>query len=502
VEVNKVTEEVEFICSRDAPDASPVAAVGGVAEQVQTERRVRKKKKVRKANREIFERGQQKPESSRIKFSDAERADPAMSKVIRKSDKAADRYETARAKIPKEKVLSIERVQKKSDSKTQSQNPATKGKTTTRLVFKEREKPPNSRLTHALERPGREAVALFRGEAKKSGGDNTGVQAADFSISAAGVSARKAGDIHSKLRFEPQRQLQKAEEKAMKANVNAIYKRDLRAKPELQNANTLKKAAHKRKIKKDYARAFRQGGNIKDVKQKAERAKEAAKKIIEAIKKVILFVVRNWKIFLIIGIAALIIIILISLFSACMSMFGGGFNAIIATSYTAEDADILSVDEDYTNLENDLAARIANIPNDYPDFDEYNYNLDAIGHDPFELASYLTSRYYAYTRAAVQGDLPVILSQQYRLTLTPVTEIRYRTEYETEIITQTDPDTGEEYEEEIITEVQVPYEYYILNVSLENFTIDSVALTNLIPDQYEMYLVLMETKGNKPELFP
>jgi len=183
-------------------------------------------------------------------------------------------------------------------------------------------------------------------------------------------------------------------------------------------------------------------------------------------------------------------------------MFGGGITGVIGTSYTAEDADILGADEDYTALETNLAAQINNIPGDYPGYDEYNYSLAAIGHDPFELASYLTAKYNAYTRPEVRGDLDVILSQQYRLTLTPVTEIRYRTETRTGTTTYTDPETGESYTEEYEYEVQVPYYYYILNVSLVNRGLEAVAVSSLTPEQYEMYAVYMETKGNKPELFP
>jgi hypothetical protein len=280
----------------------------------------------------------------------------------------------------------------------------------------------------------------------------------------------------------------KTEQKAVKANVNAIYKRDLQVKPELENAGVFKKAAHKRKIKKDYARAFRQG-DISGVKQTAQKAKKAAKKAKETTEKTVKFAVKNWKLLAVIGGLLGLVILLAAGISSCMAMFGGGGMGVIGTSYTAEDADILGVDEDYTALETALATQIANIPGDYPGYDEYNYSLDTIGHDPFALASYLTSKYNAYTRAAVQGDLSVILSQQYRLTLTPVTEIRYRTEYE--------PDGEGGY-----TEVQVPYEYYILNVSLVNYSLEAVALSNLLPEQYEMYLVYMETKGNKPELFP
>ena len=204
---------------------------------------------------------------------------------------------------------------------------------------------------------------------------------------------------------------------------------------------------------------------------------------------------------MIIGCALVLLMVLLSGISACAGMFSGGGIGVIGTSYTAEDVDILGADADYTALETALAAQINNIPTTYPGYDEYNYSLAAIAHDPFALASYLTAKYYAYTREAVQGDLSVVFSQQYKLTLTPVTEIRYRTETRTGTYDYTDPDTGETQTYEYTYEVQVPYEYYILNVSLVNNSIGSVAQSNLTTEQSEMYLVYMETKGNKPELF-
>jgi cell wall-associated NlpC family hydrolase len=182
-------------------------------------------------------------------------------------------------------------------------------------------------------------------------------------------------------------------------------------------------------------------------------------------------------------------------------MFGGGFNAVIGTSYTAEDADITGADADYTALETQLSARIAGIESEYPGYDEYRLFLDEIGHDPFELASYLTAQYNAYTREQVQAELAALFAQQYTLTLSPVTEIRYRTETRTDSYTYTDPETGETYTEYYTYTVEVPYNYYILNVTLKNKSLGAVALSNLTPEQAEMYSVYMEMQGNKPHLF-
>jgi len=177
-------------------------------------------------------------------------------------------------------------------------------------------------------------------------------------------------------------------------------------------------------------------------------------------------------------------------------MFGSGGTTVISTSYTAENEDILGVDGDYTSLETLLSMQIDNIQSEYLGYDEYNFNLDEINHDPFELASYLTAKYNAYTRGEVQAELRNIFSQQYILTLTQIIEVRYRTEYRIGYYWDIDG-----YLQSYYYTVEVPYNYYILNVSLVNNTVGNVALSNLTPEQYEMYLVYMETKGNKPELF-
>jgi hypothetical protein len=487
VEVNKATGGAERISARElsvSPDTNEAELLAGAIDRVLSERRAIKKKTVKKANAEIFERGQGKPETTRLQFTDAEREDPALARSINKSDKAATRYEKARAKIPKEKVLSIERVSGKPD-----------GKTGTHLVFRERDKPPNGKLTHALDRPKREAALAVHGEVRKYEGDNTGIQAAHSTERAAEGAARALGAGYKSLKLQPQRAALRAEEKAIKTNVNALYEKSLRLNPELEHANPIKKALHKQKIKRDYAKAFRQG-NLEKVQKTAQKAKKAAKTAKETAEKTGRFVARHWKVFAVLGIFLLLLMVLMAGISSCGALFGGGFNTILSTSYTAEDADITGADADYTALESQLTARINNIESEYPGYDEYRYSIDEIWHNPHTLTSYLTAKFNMYTQAEVQAELTALFAQQYIMTLTPVVEIRYREETYTDSWTDED---GNSYSESYT--VLVPYEYHILNVSLVNRSLESVALSNLTPEQAEMYHVYMETKGNRPELF-
>ena len=175
---------------------------------------------------------------------------------------------------------------------------------------------------------------------------------------------------------------------------------------------------------------------------------------------------------------------------------------MVGTSFTAEDEDILGSEEDYTGMENDLREEIDNIESTHPGYDEYRYHLDEIGHNPYELAAYLTVKYEAYTREQVQAEIARLFEEQYEVTLEQEIEIRTRTETRTGTITHTDPETGETWEEEYEYTVEVEYEYYILNVTLKNHglgtVIDSSGLTD---DQKQRYEVILELMGNRPDLF-
>ena len=176
-------------------------------------------------------------------------------------------------------------------------------------------------------------------------------------------------------------------------------------------------------------------------------------------------------------------------------MFSGTLNGVLGTSYTSEDSDLVEVENSYAGLENELQSRIDNIERDNPGYDEYRYDLENIGHNPHELASYLTAKYQTYTRADVQSELQRIFNQQYKLTLTEEVEVRYRTETRTGTNTGTDPETGETTTETYEYEVEVPYNYYILNVKLTNTPLSTIAENNLTPEQLEMYRVYLQTRG-------
>ena len=489
-------QAVQPIPGNPAPDISPNApplphAPGteperdtGTAERVLehidgAHTRNASKKAARKAQAEAESRAR----TSRLQFTEEERATPELEKYIKRSDKAADKLDEARAKIPKEKKLVRERT---FDEAT--------GKGKTRLHFEEREKPQNYGKAHKnpLSRPAQEAGIFVHNKVHSVEKDNSGVEGAhkseETAEKAAKYGARKVKEGYRSHKLKPYRAAAKAEKAAQKANANYLYQKALHDNPQIAASNPFSRYMQKQRIKKQYAKSVKAQG-AKSVKNAAENTRKAAKKTAEGTKKAIAFVGRH-PAGVCIAIGALLLFIMISsALSSCGAMFSGMINGIVGTSYTSEDADLVAVENNYAALETDLQRRIDNIERDNPGYDEYRYDLDSIGHNPHELASYLTALLQTYTPATAQAEIQRIFELQYTLTLTEEVEIRYRTE------TSTDPDTGETTTEE------VPYEYFILNIKLENKPISELAPGLLTPEQLEMFRVYLETSGNKPLIF-
>ncbi|WP_196028993.1 CHAP domain-containing protein [Longicatena caecimuris] len=442
------------------------------------------KKAAKKAQAEATAR----TKSSRLQFTDEERATPELEPYIQKSDKAADRLDAAKAAIPKQKQLVKERT---FDEAT--------GKGKTRLHFEEKEKPmPGKPAKNPLSRPAQEAGIFVHNKIHSVEKDNSGVEGAhkseELAERGARYTKRKIKQGYRSHKLKPYRAAAKAEKAAAKANVNFQYHKTLTDNPQLAS-NPVSRLWQKQKIKRQYAKTARAGG-AKGIRGAADNVRRAAKKTAEKTRQTAAFVARH-PAGVIIAIAALLLFIMIFAgLSSCSSIFSGTLNGVLGTSYTSEDSDLVAVENDYVSKENELQREIDNIESAHPGYDEYRYDLAAVGHNPHELASYLTAKYQTYTRADVQAELQRIFNQQYKLTLTEEVEIRYREEERTD--TWTDED-GNEHEDTYT--VQVPYEYYILNIKLTNTPLSTIAESNLTPEQLEMYRVYLETSGNKPLIF-
>ncbi len=461
-----------------APAREDTATAERVIERLEgAQTRKASKKAVQKAQRESAAGAR----SSRLQFTDEERSTPELGKYIEKSDKAADRLDAVRAAIPKEKKLVRERT---FDEAT--------GKGKTRLRFEEHDKPPGFKEKHnPLSRPAQEAGIFVHNKVHSVEKDNSGVEGAHKSEEAAEkglkYGARKVKEGYRSHKLKPYRAAAKAEKAAEKANVNYLYQKALQDNPQIAASNPASRFMQKQRIKRQYAKAMKKGGAATAARA-AENTRKAAKKTAEETKKTVSFVARH-PVGVIVAVAALLLSVMIfSGLSSCSSIFSGTLNGVLGTSYTSEDSDLVAVENTYAGKEAALQSQVDNIESTYPGYDEYRYDLDDIFHNPHELASYLTALLQSYTPASAQAELQRVFDKQYTLTVTPTVEVRYRTE------TRTDSE-GNRYT------VQVPYNYYILNVSLTNTPISSLAPSLLTPEQLDMFRVYLETSGNKPLVF-
>ena len=452
----------------------------------------------RKASKKAAQKAQRdatvKEKSSRLQFTEEELSTPELEKYIKKSGKAADRLDAAKAAIPKEKKLVKERT---FDEAT--------GKAKTRLRFTEQEKPINGGKAHSnpLSRPAQEAGIFVHNKIHSVEKDNSGVEGAhkseELAEKGAKYGARKIREGYRSHKLKPYRAAAKAEKAAKKANVNYLYHKTLHENPQL-TSNPLSLFMQKQQIKRQYAKAAKTGGAA-TAKKAAENTRKAAKKTAEETKKAVAFVGRH-PAGVGIAVAALLLFIMVAAgLSSCGAMFSGMMNGVLGTSYTSEDSDLVATENNYAAKETELQQRIDNIERDNPGYDEYRYDLDNIGHNPHELASYLTALLQSYTPQSAQAELNRVFDKQYTLTLTEEIEVRYRTETRTGTRTVTDPETGETSTETYEYEVEVPYNYYILNVKLTNRPINNFVSELLTAEQLEMYRVYLETSGNKPLIF-
>ena len=243
-------------------------------------------------------------------------------------------------------------------------------------------------------------------------------------------------------------------------------------------SNPISRFWQKQKIKRQYAKEAR--NTAKGIKGAAERTRKAAAKAAEKTKQTAAFVARHpADVAIAVGVLLLFIMVMSGL-SSCGAMFSGTLNGVLGTSYTSEDSDLVATEQSYAAMENELQSEIDNIETTHSGYDEYRYDLDTIGHNPHELASYLTALLQSYTPQSAQAELKRLFGLQYTLTLTEEIEIR----------TTTDEEGNEE-----------EYEYRILNVKLTNKPIASLAEELLNPQQFEMFKVYLQTQGNKPLIF-
>jgi hypothetical protein len=491
ISVNMVTGEASRVSDR-APeqDYSPSGdstALARTALHHLDDRRVRKsQKKKRRNRRKAYREGtaaNDRP-SSRLQFTEEERAAPELQKAIHKSDKAADKLDAARAAIPKKRVLGTERVFDEAS-----------GAGRTRLVFHETDKPASIRQPgpSPLTRPLQEVAHAAHAKVREVEQENSGVAAGHLTErgmeKAVGYGNRKLQNWRAERQVKPWREVSHAEQAAVQANADALYQKTLRENPQLAASNLISRMWQKKKLQKQYAAAYRAAHSAGDAAAAAQTAAKGAKKSADAAKKAGEFVSKHKKAFLIVGGIGLLLVMLLGLLQSCSSIFGGGVSNIVASSYLSEDSDLLAAETAYCAMEDELREYLDTYEQTH-DYDEYHFDLDEIKHDPYVLLSILSALHEGqFTIDQVQDDFQMLFDKQYILTETVTTETRYRTE------TRTDSE-GNEYE------VDVPYTYYICTVELENFDLSHVPVYIMDTETLSMYAMYMSTLGNRSDLFP
>ena len=420
---------------------------------------------------------------SRLQFTDAEQDGGRLKEHDRAKEREADRAAMRKdAPPPKDrKKMKRRMTEQKSGAgrkkKGKSADPKT-AKTAGQLQFEENKPKPPSKLSHVVkDAPVLALSGRLHHEVSEAEDDNVGVESAHRleQTAEAGVHLTERSRRAHKLR--EYRATERAE-------INALYRQSLQDHPEL-GSNPLSRWQQKQAIKKQYAAAKRSGqtaeGAARATSTMAERVSDTLKGAADTSKRAGEFVMRHKKGFLIVIGLFLMVTMLLNVMSSCSVLAEAILGSGAGGTYPCEDADMLGAEADYAALEAALQDEVDNYPSYHPGYDEYRYDLDSIGHDPYVLISILTAYHQGtWTRSEVQGTLQMLFDRQYTLTQTVDVEVRY---YET--------DDGD-----------VPYDYYICNVKLENFDLSHLPVYIMGEDQVSVYAMYMSTLGNRPDLFP
>ena len=416
----------------------------------------------------------------RLQFSDADLAEPKLEKPIKRVKKAEAKADKAQAKIPKKTVVKKER----------GFDPAT-GKVKTQLCFEEvdKKKPP-SKLTHAVQdAPANFVLSQVHREVRQSEDDNVGVEAAHKVEQAVESGGRLVQSAHRAHQLKPYRAAIRAEKKLERANLDALQKK---AEIDSPTSNPVSKWQQKQAIKKQYA-AAKHNQAAQTTAKAAENTAKAAKKAAEKAEKAGKYVWEHRRGFAIAAAILLMLAFLLNGLSSCSVMMDGVGSGIAASTYPSQDADMLGAEAQYCEMEAELQRYLDTYESTH-DYDEYHFDLDTIEHDPYVLISMITALHQGeWTLDEVQVTLQMLFDRQYILTEDVVAETRYRTE--TDTWTDADGNTHTDT-------YQVPYDYYICTVTLENFNLSHVPVYIMSEEQLGMYATYMATLGNRPDLFP
>ena len=337
--------------------------------------------------------------------------------------------------------------------------------------------------------------------------DNVGVQALSESEKAAGNAhdiskSRYARKLKKKTKMQGKKNSKTAKSSAQESTASQNAGDSCIGTSE-GSSNWLSRWRQKRDIRQSYYAAARSGGAAaqtaggkKAASSGASAARSGVEQVVDKGKSVVSTAVNglmtaaksNAHVLVIVGVFVLLILMVMSGFSSCGILFSGSTQVSGQTIYSAEDRDIRGAEQDYKKLEKELDKKIKRTPQDHPGYNEYQYHLDPIEHDPWQLTSFLTTLYDDYTRSEVQGKLKEIFKKQYKLTTWVEVQIRYKTVW---VISPAG----------IPVPTQVPYEYKIFHTKLENRGLEVVIREELTEDQWKRYEIFQDTLGGRHYLF-
>ena len=427
----------------------------------------------------------------------SDEAAPTTKKIQRlekKSEKAHERLDAAREKLPTKKVLKKERV---FDDE--------KGKGKTRLYFEDEIKMPKGQsklqfeADKSVRKVGDTLASGIHGKIHEVEQENSGVEAA-HKTEITGETVLHHYQHHKEHSAnKPFEKVSRLEQRAEATDRKLHFEKTVAENPEIKSSRSnMNKHYQKQQIKKEYSAARRAGSQTTSSAVKST-GKSVKEKVTDKVKE---FFSKNKKVFLWLGAGLMILVLLAAGISSCTAMFSSSGSSIIASSYLSEDDAMTGAEAAYCDMEAELQDYLDNYENTH-DYDEYHFDLDAIEHDPYVLISILSALHEAeFTLDEVQGTLQMLFDKQYILTTEEIVETRYRTETRVGSYTTTDPETGATSTEYYTYEVEVPYEYRIMNVTLENFNLSHVPVYIMSQDQLSMYAIYMSVVGNREDLFP
>ena len=408
-----------------------------------------------------------------------------LDRLQKKAEKAGKKTEAARRKLPKKREYSLERV---FDEKMG------RARYVLTAVVKEKPFKEDNPLKKIAGRAGSEFTNYAHGKVAESEKENSAVEGAHKTEQKAEDTYRFVKRHYKSKEQRQRKKVAKLEKKQFKKEVSFRYQKVLEENPEMQE-KTLKKQLQKRmqkqRIKREYAKARRAGQAAKNTKEAAVKSANftttVAKKLQETAAK-------HASLLVTVAAFGVLLIMIMTSISSCGAMFSEGMSTTLAGSYMSVPAEIDAADLAFSELEMELQKEVDSIETDYPDYDEYRYNLDAIGHDPFALISYLSAVHTEFTAADVQGEIESLFDEMYELTLNPTTETRTRTVTKTGTRTVTNAD-GTTSTETYTYEEEEEYTVTILEVTLTAKDLNVVAAGHMDSEQKEIFALYNETHG-------